>query len=155
MIMWRTAPAIALAIATLSMAGPARAIDPNGADILGLRLGMSASEVVDRLAHQGYPAILSPDAIKAKTLDGRLEALMSSEYGVTQITYVFSGRGGGIAAKISEAVLVRFGDPYQATPPAWCLGAGHSGMCSDDQASLTFLPDKLTLILRANAARRK
>lgn len=110
---------------------------------------MSGGDVVARLAHQGYAASLTPDAITANTMDGRLQIALSAERGVTEISYAFYGRGAGAPAKIHEAILIRFGDPDQATPPTRCRAVGQDGICPRDQALLTFLPDPLTPRLTA------
>ena len=131
--------------------GPARAFDPTGVDIIGLRLGMQATEVVSCLGGQGYKPNLTPTAITANTLDGRLKVILSAERGVTEINYVFRGRGAGELAQIPESVLARFGEPDQTKPPTWCRAVSSAGTCPDGKPSLTFLPESLTLILRAQA----
>jgi hypothetical protein len=141
--------AAAIAIATFLTAGPTLAFEAAGADIIGLRLGMSESDVVARLAHQGYAVISTPETITANTMDGRLQIVLSADRGVTEISYAFYGRGAGAPAKIHEAIIIRFGDPNQATPPTWCRAVGSDGTCPREQASLTFLPDPLTLRLTA------
>jgi hypothetical protein len=141
--------ASAIAFAAFLAAEPAHAFDAAGADIIGLRLGMSESEVVAELAHQGYAARPTQKAITANTKDGRLQVVLSAAQGVIEITYVLYDRGAGAPAKISEAILGRFGDPNQATPPTWCRAVGKDGICPADQASLTFLPPSLTLRLMA------
>jgi hypothetical protein len=110
---------------------------------------MSESEVVAELAHQGYAVRHTPKAITANTKDGRLQVVLSAEQVVTEIGYVFYDHGAGAPAKIQEAILTRFGDPDQATPPTWCRAVGRDGVCPVDQASLTFLPAVLTLRLTA------
>ena len=127
----------------------------NGADIIGLRLGMSEADVVARLAHQGYVVSSTLEAITANTMDGRLRIVLSAERGVTEISYAFYGRGAGAPAKIREAIIIRFGDPDQANPPTWCRAVGQDGICPRDQASLTFLPDPLTLRLTAGQGRQR
>jgi hypothetical protein len=141
--------ASAIAIAAFFAAAPAQAFDAAGADILGLRLGMSESDVVATLAHQGYAADPAPRAITANTKDGRLRVVLSAEHDATDITYVLYDRGAGAPARIRESILSRFGDPDQAVPPTWCRAVGRNGICPADQASLTFLPASLTLRLTA------
>ena len=141
--------ASALVFAAFLAAGPAHAYEAARADIIGLRLGMSESEVVAELAHQGYAAHHTPQAITADTKDGRLQVVLSAAQGVTEISYVLYNRGAGAPGKIREAILSRFGDPNQATPPTWCRAVGRDGVCPPDQASLTFLPASLTLRLTA------
>jgi hypothetical protein len=142
------------AIAALLAAAPAHGFDAAHVDIIGLRLGMQEPEIVDRLAHQGYTVSRTKDAIAANTRDGRLQIALSEEHGVTEIIYVFSGRGPGDPAKIRESVLIRFGDPDQAKPPTWCRTVRPDGICPPDQARLTFLPEALTLSLRGEVARQ-
>jgi hypothetical protein len=137
----------AIAIAALLTIGPIHAFEAAGADILGLRLGMSGSDVIARLALQGYTAHGTPEAITAVTRDGQLRAVLSPDQGVTEITYVFYARGMGGPDKIQDSIMTRFGDPNQAKPPAWCRAVGQDGICPPDQASLTFLSDSLTLRL--------
>ena len=131
--------------------GPARAFDPTGVDIIGLRLGMQATEVVSCLGQQGYKPGLAPTLITANTMDGYLKVILSAGSGVTQINYVFRGRGAGELAQIPASVLARFGEPDQVEPPTWCRAVSSAGTCPDGKPSLTFLPASLTLILRAQA----
>jgi hypothetical protein len=145
----------AIAIATLLAAGSGQAFEAAGADISGLRLGMSESEVVAHLAHQGYAVGGAPGTITANTMDGRLQVVLSAERGVTEISYAFYGRGAGAPARIQEAIIVRFGDPDQATPPTWCRTVGPDGICPRERASLTFLADSLTLRLTAGEGGRR
>lgn len=139
--------AAAIAVAGLLTIGPIHAFEAAGADILGLRLGMSGSDVIARLAMQGYTAHGTPEAITAVTRDGQLRAVLSPEQGVTEIIYVFYARGMGGPDKIQESIMTRFGDPDQKKPPTWCRAVGPNGMCPPDEAALTFLPDSLTLRL--------
>lgn len=142
---------LAMAAMAALAATPARCFDALGADIIGLRLGMAEPEAIERLTRQGYSVTRAPGTIVANTMDGRLTAAISAERGVTDIRYVFHGRGAGAPAKIREAVLIRFGDPDQAAPPAWCRSVGQDGTCPANEASLTFLPDSLTLRLTEGA----
>jgi hypothetical protein len=139
----------AIAIAIFLTAGPIRAFEAAGADIIGLRLGMSESEVVDGLAQQGYAVDSSGEAISATTKDGRLQVALSPGRVVTAISYAFFWRGAGAPTKIHDSILVRFGNPDQVNPPTWCRAVGHDGICPGNQASLTFLQDSLTLRLSA------
>ena len=132
-------------------ATPALSFDPAGADIIGLRLGMTEPEVADRLMSQGFTVTRAPGAVMANTMDGRLTAAITPERGVTDIRYVFHGRGAGAPAKIREAIMIRFGDPDQATPPTWCRSVGPDNTCPANEASLTFWPDSLTLRLTEGA----
>ncbi|WP_428537184.1 hypothetical protein [Rhodopila sp.] len=141
----------AILLAAGLTAGPACAFDPAGVDIIGLRLGMQIPEVVSCLGRQGYKPNLTPTVITANTLDGRLKVMVSAERGVTEVRYVFRGHGAGELAFIPESVRARFGDPDQAKPPTWCRAVSPDGTCPDGEPSLTFLPETLTLILRAQA----
>jgi len=145
--MRRTASAIAIAV--FFAAGPVHAFEAAGADIIGLRLGMSESDVAAELTNQGYAMSRVHGVISSETKDGRLRVVVSADRGVTEIIYVFYGRGVGGPARVREAISTRFGDPNQATPPTWCRAAGRDGVCPADQATLTFLPDSLTMRLRA------
>jgi len=138
----------AMAMAALLASSPSRAFDATGADIIGLHLGMPEAEVVASLAHQGYEMTRTPDSIAAKTMDGRVLVTWSAERGVTRIHYSLWGRTSA-PAKIQEAILDRFGNPDQAKPMTWCRAIGQDGLCPTDQASLTFLPESLTLLLTA------
>jgi hypothetical protein len=140
--------ASAIAIAAFLAAGPVYGFEAAGADIIGLRLGMSESEVAAELASQGYVMSRAQGVISSETKDGRLRVVMSAERGVTEIIYVFYARGVGGPARVREAVMTRFGDPDQTTPPTWCRAVGRDGVCPADQATLTFLPDSLTMRLR-------
>ena len=97
--------ASAIVFAAFLAAEPTHAFEAAGADIIGLRLGMSESEVVAELAHQGYAAHPTPQAITANTKDGRLQVVLSAEQGVTEISYVLYDRGAGAPAKIRESIL--------------------------------------------------
>ncbi len=107
-------------------ASPAWAIDASGADILGLRLGMSEQDVTAQLAHQEFPATTLPDRCKendvclvtAETRDGWLRITLSGRAGARQLEYVFRGHGHGEPQKIQAAMTDRFGDPNQQTPMA-------------------------------------
>jgi hypothetical protein len=138
-------------IAALLAAGSAHAFDPTGVDIIGLHLGMRESDVVVRLASQGYAATRAPGAIAANTKDGRVEVAVSAEHGVTQITYIFNDHMVGARSKIHEAIMMRYGAPDQATPLTWCRAVGHDGICPAKQPTLTFLPGSLTLQLSSEA----
>jgi hypothetical protein len=108
--------ASAIAIAAFLAAGPVHAFEAAGADIIGLRLGMSESDVAAELASQGYAMNLSQGVISSETKDGRLRVMLSSQRKVVEIVYVFYGRGVGGPARVRDAITTRFGDPNQATP---------------------------------------
>ena len=141
--------ASAIVFAAFLAVEPTYAFEAAGADIIGLRLGMSEPEVVAVLAHQGYAAHRTPRAVTANTKDGRLQVVLSEHQDVTEISYVLYDRGAGAPEKIRESIWGRFGDPNQATPPTWCRAVGRDGICPADQAALTFLPASLTLRLTA------
>jgi hypothetical protein len=140
-----------VAIAAILAAAPARGFDANGTDILGLRLGMEEPEIIARLKSQGYFASGTSDAIMADTKDGQLQVMLTAGRGATEIRYAFTGHRMNEPAVLRESVMLRFGDPNQAKPPAWCRAVGSDGRCPADQASLTFLPQALTLILKSEA----
>jgi hypothetical protein len=144
--------ASAAVIVAVLAAGPIHAFEAAGADIIGLRLGMSESEVIAELTHQGFATSRAQGAITSDTKDGRLRVVSSSQR-VTEIIYMFYGRGVGGPAGVQEAVLTRFGNPNQATPPTWCRAVGRDGLCPADQATLTFLPGSLTMRLTAGQAK--
>jgi hypothetical protein len=116
---------------------------------------MSEADVTAELARQGYTMSLAQGVIRSETKDGRLRVMLSSQRSVIEIVYVFYGRGVGGPVKVREAVTTRFGDPNQATPPTWCRAVGRDGMCPADQATLTFLPDSLTMRLMAGQDRAR
>ncbi len=91
----------------------------------------------------------SPGAVAATTKDGVLHITLGAPGGVTAISYAFLGRGAGEPEKIQQSILIRFGDPDQARPATWCRGVGPDGICPRNQATLTYLPESLTLILRS------
>ncbi|WP_428490279.1 hypothetical protein [Rhodopila sp.] len=141
----------AILLAAALRAAPVHAFDPAGVDIIGLRLGMQAPEVIACLGRQGYKPNLTPTVITANTMDGRLQVILSAERGVTEVRYVFRGHGAGELALIPESVRARFGDPDQTKPPTWCRAVSSDGTCPGAEPSLTFLPESLTLILRGQA----
>ena len=139
-------PTLALAIALVALT--AAAFDPQGADVIGLRLGMPEAEVVAALGRQGFAAARDHDALVARTRDGTLTiGLIDGRVG--EIRYEFQGRGTGEADKIATSILDRFGSPNQANPMGWCRANGSDGKCPPQAASLIFFPETLTLVLRA------
>ncbi len=78
---------------------------------------------------------------------------LTEDQAVRQIRYSFTGNGAGEPEKIQAAVLDRFGPPDQARPMEWCRTPGPDEKCPDDDASLTFLPETLTLLLRTGTPR--
>ena len=144
---------LATTIAVLFAAGPAGALDATGIDIIGLRLGMQEAEVLAQLGQQGYAMSRTTDLIAGNTRDGRLQVTLSNKRGVTEIRYSFHGSSMDEPAKINEAIFSRFGVPDQTGPLMWCKAVGQDRICPSNQPSLTFLPESLTLLLRARADR--
>jgi hypothetical protein len=143
--------ASALALAAVLAAGPGHAFDAAGVDIIGLHLGMREAEVVARLVHQGYAPKRTQGVITASTMDGLLQIAVSAEDCVFAISYVFDQHDPAATKRIREAVLTRYGDPDQGTPPTWCREVGQDGICPRNQATLTFVAEPLSLLLRAAA----
>jgi hypothetical protein len=144
---------LSLACALLALLGagsPGFAMDPAHADILGLRLGQSQTEVVDRLTRQGAALMPASDGLAAKTRDGELEILLDGPRGVTQIRYAFNGRGVGEPSAIRTSILIRFGPPDQEHPMAWCKALDATAHCPADRPALIYAPDSLVLILRSH-----
>jgi hypothetical protein len=160
MTMRNIAPAMMMA--ALFAAAPGHAFDASGADVLGLRLGMAETEIVDRLARQGVPVtrLIDPcedhdtcvSTLKASTRDGQLTISVSAGTGMKQVQYMFRGRAMDEPATIKAAMSERFGRPDQQTPMRWCRTVAADGACLRQQATLTFLPETLTMILKAGEA---
>jgi hypothetical protein len=156
-IMRQTATAVTLTI--LLAAAPGHAFDAAGADVLGLRLGMAEPEIAERLTRQGFSVtrLAGPCSdrdtclvtIKTNTRDGELRIIVSGGTGTQQVQYHFVGRGAGEPEKIKAAMTDRFGRPDQPMPMTWCRTAAADGACPRQQASLTFLPETLTVTLKA------
>ena len=150
------------AVAMLLAGSPAEALDTSGVDILGMRLGMSEADIVNQLAHQGFaptrqagacsPSDTCEVTLNAVTKDGVLRVTVSRGTGAERFKYVFLGRGTGEPRKIEAAIIDRFGYPDQRQPMAWCRAVGTDGFCPPDQASLTFWPESLTIVLKAGSA---
>jgi hypothetical protein len=138
------------AIAALLAAAPVYAFDVAQADIIGLRLGMSDSDVEATLRRQGFGANRTKGVLQAKTRDGLLTIEQAERYGVSQIRYVF--RGGNKEAEMIERSLIdHFGPPQRPKPLTWCQLLERDNVCRRDAASLTYLPDTLTLTLQAGS----
>jgi hypothetical protein len=140
--------ASAIVMAVFFAAHPGRAFDVQGADIIGLRLGMQEAEIVARLTHQGFRPTHTPGTITAFTKDGQIRIGLLDDGSASQIRYVFGGNGAGEAEKIKDAIIERFGLPDRPKPMSWCRTTRSDGVCSRDVASLTFYPESLTLWLR-------
>jgi hypothetical protein len=140
-----------LAATAILATTPAYALDPSGADIIGLRLGMPETEAIPRLSKQGYPVTKVRDGLTATTRDGKLMIGLAPDRTIRLVQYAFTGRGSGEPDKIRESINDRFGMPNQMKPPTWCRHA-NNGQCPPDDASLTFLPETLTLILRSGTS---
>lgn len=137
-----------LAAALLLVAAPAGAFDAQGADIIGLRLGSPEADAVSILGRQGFPATRVRDGLVAATRDGTLAIDLAGDR-VHEIRYTFNAHGAGESDKIPASVLNRFGPPNQANPMAWCQLDGRDGRCLPAAASLIFIPETLTLVLRS------
>lgn len=138
----------ALTMALLLVAAPAGAFDAQGADIIGLRLGIPRAEATAILRQQGFPVTPNGDALAARTRDGDL-TIDLKDGRVREIRYVFNARGAGEPDRIPASVLDRFGPPNQSKPMAWCQVGAREGKCLDGAATLIFVPETLTLVLRA------
>lgn len=156
---------VALLIMSTTIVG--HASDSRTLDILGLRLGMVEPQVDALLLHQGVPASRITRTVKAcrphpgcdvtitaPTLDGELTISLipderEASLMVAQINYTLSGTRTGEHEMIQSSVLQRFGMPDQANPMTWCHSVTASGSCRPDHPSLSFLPESLTLILKA------
>ena len=135
----------------------ATALDPRDVDILGLRLGMSRSDLLSRLAAQGIarslvqqtqvtcdgsPAATCVDRLTAPTRDGELVVRFDIRAGtgrdtVWSIAYTLAGRGAGEPAMIRAAVMDRFGPPVSRNPALWCRAVA-SACRQPDQPQLIF-----------------
>jgi hypothetical protein len=154
----------AITMAALLAAAPAYAFDATGADILGLRLGMSETDVAARLARQGFPLTRLPDGCsggdgclvtaKAVTKDGELRIAFAGESGATLVRYVFLGHGPTEPERLKAAMIDRFGRPDQQKPMMWCRAVAADGSCPHQQASLSFVPETLTVTLKAGDTER-
>jgi hypothetical protein len=154
----------AITMAALLAAAPAHAFDATGADILGLRLGMSETDVAARLTRQGFPMTRLPDGCsdggrclvtaKAVTKDGELHIAFAAEMGATLVRYVFLGHGAAGLERLMAAMIDRFGRPDQQKPMAWCRAVATDGSCPNQQASLSFVPETLTVTLKAGDTER-
>lgn len=137
----------------------ATAVDPRNADILGLRLGMTRTEVVARLVAQGIdrplirderdpcpgnPAAGCVDQLTAPTRDGRLVIRFvarpdTGQDAVWSIAYTLYGRLPGEPAIIHDAMLEHFGPPPGGTDPAvWCAHVAGAVCSPADQPQIIF-----------------
>lgn len=138
-------------VAALWLVGaPAGAFDAQGADIIGLRLGMPEKEAVAILGRQGFPATRVRDRLVAGTRDGTLTIDIAGDR-IHEIRYTFKAHGAGESDKIPASVFDRFGPPNQTNPMAWCQIDGRDGKCLPAAASLIFIPETLTLLLRSGS----
>jgi hypothetical protein len=136
-------------MSVLLAATPSNALDTTEADIIGLRLGMPEAEIIVALRRQGFAVAHDHGALTTYTRDGQLTVDLNPNRAAQRIRYAFAGNGVGESGKLLAAILDRFGPPDQATPMVWCQALGRNGICPESAASLTFLPDKLILLLRA------
>jgi hypothetical protein len=141
-----------LAIAILLIGLPAYAFDASRADIIGLRLGMSDDEVVAALQRQGFALNRAHGSMVSTTKDGQLIIDQVDGFGVSQIRYTFKRNSPAVAEVLEASVIDHFGQPQRLKPMTWCQTRERDGLCRPDAASLTYLPETLTLILRAGAS---
>ena len=144
--MKRSIPALTMAL--LLVVAPAGAFDAQGADIIGLRLGIPRAEATAILRRQGFSVTPNDDSLTARTRDGDL-TIDLKDGRVREIRYVFNARGAGEPDRIPASVLDRFGQPNQSEPMTWCQVGARGGKCLDGAAALIFVPETLTLVLRA------
>ncbi len=105
---------------------------------LAIRLAPDAGDPEASRAATMLPAATRPET-----------ALGDPALKVARISYTLRGTGPGEPTMIRASILERFGPPDQSSPMAWCQPVGMDGRCEADQPSLAFLPDTLTLVLRA------
>jgi hypothetical protein len=134
----------------VSLATTAKAIEPLGVEILGLRLGMPATETVTRLRAQaaqdmrfvppdcpGTKDASCPSSVTARTRDGTLELHFGpAGTGVIRIDYTLDGRGPNEQQMIRQAIRDRFGPPSVPAPVRWCSAAAVLRGCPDDSPRL-------------------
>jgi hypothetical protein len=127
---------------------PALALNPLGVEILGLRLGMAAPEVISRLTNQGARDIIPgpagasgiPASVKARTGDGNLLVEFAPAGEARRITYTLNAHGANETELIRASVVDRFGDPATSTPLTWCRAPDSNGVCPPGLPVLTFKP---------------
>jgi hypothetical protein len=133
----------ALLMTTLLACPAALALDLTRTDIPTLRLGVTRSDALDRLATQGYAATdETPSTIKVRTKDGWLAVGFTSGDHVDRIVYTFNGLAPNEGAIVRGAILDHYGEPSVAEPLAWCGVPPAGRSCPRDQPSLTFGADK-------------
>jgi hypothetical protein len=145
--------AFLVAMSVLLAAAPSNAFNVADADIVGLRLGMPEAEIVVALRRQGFAVAHDHGALTAHTRDGQLTVDLTGNRAAQRIRYVFTGNGVGEPAKLQAAIRERFGAPDKAKPMVWCGAVQHDGTCPENVASLTFLSEKLTLLLQTGTER--
>jgi len=138
----------AFVVATALATTNAGAFDARGADIIGLRLGMTAAEATAALGRQGFAVTRDHDALTATTRDGQLDIRLDGEQ-LARIRYIFRAHEAGAPESIAMSVLNRFGPPQQKKPMAWCLMTEREAACPQDVASLTFFPETPALVLQS------
>jgi hypothetical protein len=148
----RTAAPIAAILVLLAPAS-GHAFDATQADIIGLRLGMTDTDVTAAMQRQGFAVTYDRSAIAARTKDGRLTVDFTDDRVVRQIRYTLDAKGAAATESIRASVLDRFGPPDQAQPMGWCRTPGRDGMCPQTAAALTFQADTHTLMLRDGTSR--
>jgi hypothetical protein len=158
----RALRAALLAIAAFCAAGRAHAANPSSYDIISLRLGMSGTEVLARLAAQGItgPA-LRPDpvdcgaaqadlclqTINAHTRDGQMLIQFTrapdapERQIVYRIAYTIIGRGPADAATLRADAIDRYGTPTSLSTTTWCPRLDiATGLCPAGQPRLHIEP---------------
>lgn len=142
--------AAALAAGVGWLAPPAAALEPRGIEIVGLRLGMPAPEVMTRLRAQAAQDMRlvppgCPEAawmsclssMTARTRDGTLELQFGpAGAGVIRIGYTLAARGPNEQQVIRQAIRDRFGAPSVPAPARWCSVAAALRGCPDDSPRL-------------------
>lgn len=152
---------VAAALLAVS-AGAARAVDWGGYDILTIRLGMTATQVLVQLAAQGIAgaavrlapsgciaaeADLCAQTVRARTRDGKLLiALTRPPDGperllVYRIAYTIVGRGPADAETLRADAIDRYGRPTSLSTTTWCPTLDiTTGLCPPGQPRLHIEP---------------
>ncbi|HEY1932736.1 MAG TPA: hypothetical protein VGG99_12040 [Acetobacteraceae bacterium] len=151
--------ALLFAFLSIPTCTAAATLDPREVDILGLRLGMTESDIVGRLLSQGVARLsiqeehgkclteaedVCIDRITAPTRDGTLRIRFAIASGASQATawsiaYTLTGRLPGEPGMIRDAVLDRFGQPSGGPDPLyWCAHVSGSECSPADQPQITF-----------------
>lgn len=127
-------------------APPSWALDPMRTDILGFRLGMTETEVLNKLTIQGAgvtragPCGQSPCVVPvlARLTDGTMTIQFGPDGRVRRVDYRFAGPVAKDNPIVREAVLDHYGAPAAADPLSWCRRPTEHGSCPDGAPMLTF-----------------